>query len=140
MTDQLVASMYTTWLPSDWTSDGIDNGPFSGGFVPCAIESEGEKDAAKKFARAHRSQKVTNLPRYLVKIKIPVQNALYHITRNPPEIRIFAERERPEFTIGFAKPLNKTNYPTMQVDSTEIDAGARQQLLDYGLELLDAGT
>ena len=138
MMDQLVASMYTTYLPSDWTSDGIDNRPFSGGVVPCAIESEGEKDALKKYARAHRVQKVTNPPRYLVKIKIPAQNALYHMSRNPPEIVIMTDR--PEFTIGFAKPLNKTNYPTMQVHSTEIDAGERQQILDYGRELLEAGT
>ena len=138
MMDQIVASMYTSSLPTDWKSDGIDNGPFKGGVVPCAIESEGEKDALKKYARAHRAQKVTNPPRYLVKIKIPAQNALSHLLKNPPEILIM--RERPEFTIGFAKPLNKTNYPTMQVDSTEIDAGARQQLLDYGRELLDAGT
>ena len=59
-------------------SVGIDNKSFQGKVVPFAPQSEGEKIALKKFARAHRAWYVWGPPAYLLTVKIPAKFALQH--------------------------------------------------------------
>ena len=92
-----------------------------------------ETIALKKFARAHRAGYVKGPPAWLLTIRIPANNALGHFLANDLQVM----HGRPEATVGFTKPVNVTNYPSMKPELIKIDEeGAPEQLLDEGYQLL----
>ena len=111
---------------------GIDNTSFPGYVVPFAPSIPGEKIALKKFARAHKANKVKK-PTHLLKIKIPAKDAVQHFLDK--DIKVM--EDRPEKTVAFAKRVNMQNYPSMSVELIEMDVqGGPEDLLKAGLELL----
>ena len=112
---------------------GIDIQGWPGNVVPFAPSSEGESIALKKFARAHRARYATGPPKLLMVIKIPARFAVEHLVAK--EIKVLDDR--PEETIGFARPVNSRNFPSMQVDLVRIDdPEVSAELLRSGLALL----
>ena len=112
---------------------GIDIQGWPGNVVPFAPSSEGESIALKKFARAHRARYATGPPRLLIVIKIPARFAVEHLVAH--DIKVL--EDRPEETIGFARPVNSRNFPSMQVDLVRIDdPEVSAELLRSGLALL----
>ena len=114
---------------------GINNADFAG-VVPFAPTSEGEVIALKKYARAERANNVQGPPHLLLTIKIPACSALDHFVAR--EIRMVDGR--PEETIGFARAVNVTNYPSMLPEVAEIeDPTVAEHLLLEGMGLLNLG-
>ena len=112
---------------------GIDNQGWTGRVVPLAPSSAGEWIALKKFARAHRARYVTGPPKYLVSIRIPVRFAVEHFLAGD----IKRLEDRPEETVGFTRPVNTTNYPSMKAEVTKIDTpDGPNDLLEAGYQLL----
>ena len=122
-----------TWLNTDWHNHGIDNTLFSDNVVPFAVDSPGQKVALKKYARAHRAQSVQGPPVCLLHISLPASAALGHILRG--DIKIMAS-ERPEKTVGFAKPVDKLNFPQMVGEYKFFNPAEGIDLLTSGLKLL----
>ena len=111
----------------------IANKDFQGEVVPFAPQSYEEYIAVKKFARAHRAGSVKGAPVLLVTVSIPARHALAHIR----DLEIEYMDERPEETVAFTKPVNKTNYPSMHITLTPIDEpGAPEAFLQKGYALL----
>ena len=94
---------------STWRSDGIDNALFAGKVVPFAKD---EADALAKFQRAEVNGNATGPPICMFQGQIPAKAALQHIVNG--DIKMFFNRR--EVTIGFTKPVNKVNYPLMEMD------------------------
>ena len=137
MTDYLTVSMYFDGVTASryfsGASVGINNQDFSGHVVPFAPESQGDQIALKKFARAHKARFATGPPVLLLTIKIPAKFALQHILAR--EIKVM--ENRPEETVGFARPVNASNYPSMMAEVTQIHVQDEQDtLLQAGYELL----
>ena len=136
MSDYLVVSMYldddTAFKYFHKGANGINNKDFPENVVPFAPQSNNEQVALKKFARAHRAGHVTGTPKHLLTIRIPSNCAVGHFVDKTIKVL----DHRPEDTIGFTKPVTATNYPSMQVIWTKIDAGISDQLLQLGLQLL----
>ena len=130
---QAFTSGVPTWLDTHWQNDGIDNRLFSGGVVPFACDSLGQEVALKKFARAHRAKHVQGPPRILLKVSIPAPAAVAHCLDGDIQIMLSG---RPEKTIGFAKPVNNANFPSMVVSYREFNEADGTALLASGLELL----
>ena len=115
---------------------GINNEDFNGSVVPFAPTSEGEVIALKKYARAHWARRVHGPPHLLLSIRIPARSALYHILAR--EIQVL--NNRPAETIGFARAVNVTNYPSMLPEVAEInDPTVADHLLLEGMRLLNLG-
>ena len=137
MSEVLAVSMYmdeaTAGKYFTANSVGIDNEAFTGMVVPFAPQSPGEEIALKKFARAHRAGYVEGPPAFLLTIKIPARFAVHHFLAQ--DIKVMDNR--PEETVGFAKPVNQNNYPTMVLEVTAMDVpGQPEELLRAGYELL----
>ena len=137
MTDFLTVSMYMDEaIARKYFSGGavgINNQDFSGHVVPFAPESQGDQIALKKFARAHKARYVTGPPVLLLTLMIPAKSALQHILDR--EIKVV--ENRPEETVGFARPVNAANYPSMMAEITQIHVQDDQDaLLQAGYELL----
>ena len=115
---------------------GINNADFTGSVVPFAPTSEGEVIALKKYARAHRANRVQGPPFLLLTIKIPACSALDHFVAR--DIRMVDGR--PEETIGFTRAVSVTNYPSMLAEVAYIeDATVADNLLLEGRQLLNLG-
>ena len=69
----------------------------------------------------------------LLKVSIPASTALAHILDGDIQIMISG---RPEKTIGFAKPVDSANFPTMVATLHPFDEAGVDALLASGLELL----
>ena len=137
MSDYLVVSMYldeATFMKYESSgAAGIDNEEYVGRVVPFAPHSPGNQIALKKYARAHKGGYVEGPPARLMTLKIPAGFAVDHFLAQ--DIKVMDNR--PEETVGFAKPVNLTSYPSMHVEVTEIDVpGGPSELLRVGLELL----
>ena len=114
-------------------SEGINNRGWSGNVVPFAPGSEDEWIALKKFARAHEAGHVTGPPKLLMIVRIPARFAVQHFVAR--DIQVL--NNRPEATIGFAKPVNKESFPSMHVELAVIeDEVVSSRLLTSGLQLL----
>ena len=138
MTRFLAVSMYmdaeTAAKYFTGNSVGIDNKDFIDKVVPFAPESEGERIALKKFARAHRAKYISGPPVLLMTIKIPANAAVQHFLDR--DIKVM--ERRPEKTIGFTRAVNIYNYPSMLPEVTQFDVpGTPEELLRMGYELLD---
>ena len=137
MSDYLVVTMYLDEATSikyfSAGAAGIDNQDFVGRVVPFAPHSPGDQIALKKYARAHRAGYVEGPPARLLTLKIPARFAVHHFLAQ--DIKVMDNR--PEETVGFARPVNATYYPSLQAEVTEIDVpGGPSDLLRAGYELL----
>ena len=134
--ENLVLSMYLDERTANSIQDGcIDNEKFKGNVAPFTYHSEGETKALKKFARAHRANFVKGPPVTLIMISIPAKAAIKHI--HDGDLKMMDDR--PDRTVGFAKPVNQQNFPTMKVELTTMDVpGLPEELLNSGYELLNS--
>ena len=138
MSDFLTVSMYMDKATAEkyFSSSGvgINNKHFSDSVVPFAPTSDREVIALKKYARAERRNNVQGPPHLLLTIKIPARPALDHIVAR--EIQVLDNR--PEETIGFARAVNVTNYPSMLPEVAYInDPIVADNLLLEGRRLLN---
>ena len=118
-------------------AEPICNTGFKGNVVPFAPSSEERQEideiALKKFTRAHKVRMVTGPPILLLTIKIPSDSLVDHILRK--EIKVLDDR--PEPTVGFTRPVNVTNFPTMEPEVTMIeDPWLGDELLSAGYMLM----
>ena len=114
-------------------AEGIDNNGWSGNVVPFAPSSEEQWIALKKFARAYQAGYIDGPPKLLMIVRIPARFAVEHFVAR--DIQVL--NNRPEATIGFAKPVNKDSFPSMHVELAVIeDEVVSSRLLTSGLQLL----
>ena len=118
------------WLKTNWHNSGLDNQLFEKNIVPFALDSPGQEIALKKYARAYFAGNAEGPPVRLLTIEIPAEEALYHIVHGDIKIMLESQKERPEDTVGFTKPVTSDNFPFMSSYLYLIDQQQGENLLN----------
>ena len=79
------------------------------GYVPFKFKSENSAAALEGYVRAYRTQKVKGLPKYLIRVSMPSEDALRHFANG--DISVYKNMK----TLAFHKCVNTENYPAIDI-------------------------
>ena len=111
-----------------------DIAPFGYAYPWSDKELSGDQIALIKYCRAHKKEELQGNPAFKVSVEMPWDCAGPHFLDRSLKV----VEGRPHPTVGFCKPLTKTNYPNYHMVGVIIPEDERKSVLAQGYSLLES--
>jgi hypothetical protein len=120
-----------------WRASGMDPSLFPNGMIPLkrVLMEDGENHhtiAAKYYALAHRAEKVTGPPHWLITFEIPIADTLVYLFEGKAIIDHYPE------TLGLTRLITPETYPALTATAHPLMPDFAEYILQQGYDALNS--